>query len=124
LDTDMVDPRWLAQFKGVECLATRNMQAISKATLLPLCRLRELHYNVDIGSVVVNESFNGPGALDRVKRTLNQFLNEAKQLRGSDFRFRFAGFQLTNVSVNQIDFGVGMNEFQPELVDDQYVYLK
>ena len=125
LETDMVDPEWLARFKNVECLVTRKFEAISKATLLSLPKLNELHLNKDIEQVFSIEAPNGIGAADRLKRTLRKFLDEAKKLRGGDFRFRFSGLQLANVNVDQIDFGVRVNEeFRTESLHNEYVYMK
>ena len=124
LETYMVGSK-LAQFKNVEWLVTENSKAISKTTLLTLPRLRELHYNVQIEEVFVNESSNGIGSVDRVKRTLNEFLSEAKKLKGSDFRFRFAGLQLTKSTLDQINFGVQVDEESgSEYVHNEYVYMK
>ena len=123
LETRMSGPK-LALFKSVECLVTKEFEVISKATLLSLPNLRELRYDQDIGHLV-DEFDSAPGTVDRVKRTLSEFLGEAKKLRGSDFRFTFSGFQLTNVNVDQIDFGVKVIKIiRKEYVFSEYVYMK
>ena len=59
-----------------------------------------------------------------MKRTLSEFLGEAKKLRGSDFKFTFAGLQLTNMNVDQIDFGVQIDEYGHNSVCNEYMYMK
>ena len=49
---------------------------------------------------------NEVGSLDRMKRALREFLDDVEALRGSDFRFTFAGFPMTKTMLDQIDFGV------------------
>ena len=115
----------LIQFKSVECLVTENFKAISKDTLLSLPELRELHYNKSIQGFFTEEARKGPGTVDRMKQKLNEFLGKTKKLKGSDFRFTFSGFQLTNVNVDQIDFGVQVNASSgKEYVRNEYVYMK
>ena len=126
LETDLVGSdlvKFKKKFKNVECLVTKRPEAISKATLLALPRLRELRYNRDIENLVGFDFRRGSmvATIDRMKRTLNEFLREAKRLKGSDFRFTFAGFQLTNVKLEQIDFGVQSGR---EWVYNEYVYMK
>ena len=136
LETNLVG-RQLIPFKGVEYLITNYFEAISKDTLLSLPKLKELHFNVDIKNLFQFEFRGALGAFDRMKRALSEFLDEAKKLKGSDFRFTFSGFQLINVTnvinVNQIDFGMRIIETEPvdeddesayEWVDNEYVYLK
>ena len=117
----------LARFKSVECLVTYQCGAISEATLLSLPELRELHHIQDIECLLKYEFDNEVGTIDQVKRKLSKFVNEAKKLRGSVFRFTFSGFQLTNVNVDQIDFGVQVNEdetHESEYVCNEYIYMK
>ena len=122
LETNLIGEK-LTPFKSVECLATQEYQTINEAILLSLPRLRELRYNGNIESVVHCEFGSELGTIDHVKRTLNEFLDEAKKLRGSDFRFTFAGFELTKVDVEQIDFGVQIENGE-ETVCNEYVYMK
>ena len=122
LETNLVGQQ-LAPFKSVESLEAWEFKAISKATLLSLPNLRELRYDQDIEHLVCYEFDSAPGTVDRVKRTLSEFLGEAKKLRGSDFRFIFAGLQLTNVKADQIDFGLKVDE-HGEWVSNEYVYMK
>ena len=114
LQTNLVGSN-LAKFKNVECLVTRKLEVISKATLLSLPRLRELNFIEDIENVF------GGDTVDQVKRTLSEFLDEVKKLRNSDFRFTFAGFQLTNVKLKQIDFDVQPGKL---LTLNECVYMK
>ena len=94
---------------------------ISKAILLMLPK----HYIKGIERVSEIVSCHGAGTVDRVKRTLSEFLNETKKLRGGDFRFTFAGFQLTKTMLDQIDFGVQIDESTGrERVSTEYVYMK
>ena len=125
LDTDLFGAK-LTPFKSVECLLTWEFEAISKATLLSLPALRELRYNRDIESFFDTQFDNGELiTVDRMKRTLIEFLDEVKRLRGSDFRLIFSGFQLSNVNVDQIDFGVRVSErSEEERVSNEYVYMK
>ena len=118
LETNLLGPK-LAQFKNVECLVTSEFRAINKDTLHSLPALKELRYDKHI-ELVFNELFIVGGMPDEVKQTLKEFRHEAK-LRGNDFRFNFAGFQLTKVNVDQIDFGVS----EPcKRVSNEYVYMK
>lgn len=120
LETGMIGAK-LIPFKNVECLITWKLEAIDKATLLSLPKLRELQFNNYIKCVFVE----GPayGTVDRVKRMLNEFMNEAKKLRDSDFRFSFSGFQLTNM--DQIDFGMQVDEETGiGFVTDEHLYMK
>ena len=123
LDVDMIGPQ-LAPFKGVECLVTEQFAAISQATLRQLPRLRELRFIEPI-DYFLEVSSNRAGTVDRMKRTLSEFMDEAKKLRGSDFQFSFCGFQLAKVGVEQIDFGVQVDEETgAERVCNEYVYMK
>ena len=117
LQTNMVDPKWLARFENVECLVTEKFEAISLATLLSLPKLKDLRYIRNIGEHI-------PTTVDRLKRTLSEFVDEAKRLRGRDFRVTFAGFQLTNVDIDEIDFGVYFDQSGKERMDTEYVYMK
>ena len=122
LETNPVGQQ-LTRFKSVECLVIYEFEAISKATLLSLPALRELRYEQSIMELVYDEFNNEFGTIDRVKRKLSKFLDEAKKLRGSDFRFTFAGLQLTNVKADQIDFGLKVNK-HGEWVSNEYIYMK
>ena len=121
LETGMENPDFLTPFKNVEFLRTWDLNLISVRSLP---RLRELHCNQGIKYAFQRESRHRPGTVDRVKRTLNEFLNEAKKLRGNNFQLRFSGFQLAKVNVDQIDFGVQTNEKGAESVCTEYVYMK
>ena len=120
LDTNMVGEK-LTPFKGVECLVTRNYQTISRGTLLALPRLRELHYN-NYNNYLWSVFNNENDRVDQVKRTLSELLDDAKKLRGGDFRLRFAGFQLTSTMLEQIDFG--MQVHGRERVCTESIYMK
>ena len=124
LETNLFGPN-LAPFKSVECLVTEEFRAISEATLLSLPSLRELRYIHDIERLNLREFNDAPGSIDRMKRMLSKFLDEAKRLRGSDFQFICSGFRLSKVNVDQIDFGVQVDErTRDESLCREYVYLK
>lgn len=101
LDTDMFDTK-LTPFKSVECLITQEFKVISKATLLSLAELNELHYNASIRTA----SEDSRRSFDQITQKLRKFIEDARVLRGSGFLFRFAGFQLTSTMLDDIDFGV------------------
>ena len=122
LKTDMVAAK-LVPFKSVECLVTEEFEAINKATLLSLPRLKEFSYIQDIWYLFYLKSEGRIGTLDRLKRTLSEFVDEAKKLRGNDFRFTFSGLQLANVNVDQIDFGVQIANGK-ETVSNECFYMK
>ena len=124
LETNWFSPK-LSPFENVECLLTEEFKAISKATLLLLPGLRELHYNQKIANLLRTVLRNRGGTLDRVKRRLSEFVDDAKKLKGRDFQFNFSGFELTKVNVDQIDFGLQVDESSgEETVYDEYIYLK
>ena len=124
LQTNLIGPD-LYQFKNVESLVTNQFEAISLITISSLPRLRELHYNQGIENLIGRRFVDAQRiTVDRLKRTLSELLDEAKRLRGSDFRFTLAGFQLTQVDMEQIDFGVQVDEDRSERVYNEYVYLK
>ena len=111
----------LVPFKNVESLVTDELEVINKATLLLLPRLRELHWDKHIDGAFDQDGLdNENGTKDRLKRTLSEFLAEAKKLRGSDFQFRFSGFQLAKLDFDQIDLGLQVDKW----VWNEYVYLK
>ena len=120
LGTDMFGPK-LAPFKNVERFKTQRFEAICKATLLWLPKLKELHYNVDIFSYL--GQYAEIGKLERMKQELREFLSYVRELRGPDFRFRFAGFQLDDTTLEKIDFGKKVYRGR-ELVFNEYIYMK
>ena len=122
LETNLVGSK-LTEFKNVECLRTSRFHMISKATLLSLPKLRELRYDRDIEDFFLIEFRDEFGSIDQMKRTLSELVDEAKRLRGRDLQFTFCGFQLTNVKLDQIDFGVKVDE-EYKAVRNEYVYLK
>ena len=122
LKTNLVDQQ-LAPFKNVECLVATDFRAISKVTLHSLPRLKELRYDRDIEHLVEIEFEFEIGTIEEVKRRLSEFLNEAKKLRGRDFRFTFAGFNMANVNVDQIDFSLQESSGR-ERVSNEYFYMK
>ena len=129
LETNMFGPK-LARFKNIESLLTQKLEVISEATLLSLPRLKELHYSAPI-SELWRWNSSRAGRLARVKGALRNFLDDVKLLKGSDFKFTFAGFQLTKVMLDQIDFGVKVIVSFPrgirsecEVVSNEYVYTR
>ena len=101
----------------------KKFEAISQDTLLWLPALKELRYDKSIDRAFAMKSIHPIGTIDRMKRTLGQFLKDAKRLKGNDFRFLFAGFQLTNVNVDEIDFGVRLED-EYETLTDECAYMK
>lgn len=120
LEANMIGPK-LAQFKNVECFMTTEYRAISKATLLSLPKLKELHYNRGVGW-----TYKAQGSLDRMKRTLCEFMHHIKVFKASGFKFTFGGFQLTATMLDQIHFDVLeiKNGVEHRRVSDEYFYLK
>lgn len=118
LDTSLFGPE-LTVFKEVEVLITRQLKAICKDTLLSLPKLKELHYNEDI-----KYAFGGAiGTVNQMKLKLGQFMDEAAELRGDDFRFVFAGFALSLANVDQIEFGVQSAD-RTETTSSEFVYMR
>lgn len=122
LETDIIDPM-LASFKNVDFLVAKKFEAISESTLLWLPALKELRYDKHIERAFAMKSIHQIGTVDRMKRTLSEFLDEAKRLKGNDFRFRFAGFQLNNSDIEQIDFGIQV-ENEEETLTNECAYMK
>ena len=112
----------LSKFKNVECLVTTNFEAISKVTLLSLPKLKELRYNESIRRVFI-KLYNDIGTADQVRQTLREFLGDVRVLRGADFRFRFAGFRLTQMTLDQFVFSVH-TDYGEEDVFNEDIYLK
>ena len=120
LDTDMFRPSKLAQFKNVECLRTTELKNLSKATLRSMPKLKELHFNEKIGRLIRHQySRNG-----EIKRTLRQFMDDLKELDRSNFKFRFAGFQLTEATLNEFDFGAELIRRIRDLAPEEYFYAR
>lgn len=122
LETNLVGEN-LAQFQGVECLVTQKLEAISLDTLLTLPNLKELHFNQSIIMFLFFEYSNHVGSVDRLKATLSEFLDVLQVLKGSDFRFTFAGFRLTKSTLELMDFGVEEHETY-ERVFSEHLYMK
>ena len=118
LETNMTGPK-LARFTNVEYLATEEFQVICKATLQSLPRLNELRYQICINSCLRGEV----DTIDRMKQALREFMGQVKRLRKDEFKFRFAGFQLNETVLDEIDFGVQVRKGR-ERVSDSYVYMK
>lgn len=116
LKTNMVGPR-LAPFKNVHTLVTCKFQAIQKDTLLLLPKLKKLHFNASIDELVKQGN-----QIDRIKQTVREFVKDVKLLRGYDFEFRFAGFQLIKTSVDEIAFGEQVDG--REYWCHHYLYMK
>ena len=111
LDTDMYGPK-LAPFKNVECLITQEPRTINRDTLLSLPKLKELHFN--LGSFQYSiPTFDDPCAFLRAKGAIKEFLGDARSLRASDFKFTFAGFELSPARLDEIDFNVQVHEEVP-----------
>ena len=113
----------LDRFKSVQYLVTWKIEAISRATLQSLPGLKKLHFDEDIAGAFWSFRPNEAGALDRMKRTLHEFLGHVQQLKRADFQFRFAGLKLTETTLDQIDFDVQVEKGR-EVVYNESVYLK
>ena len=122
LDTNMFGPK-LAPFKMVECLVTEIFQVISRDTLLSLPSLKELHFNKPIDAVLFPDYTILFDSLDRLKELLNEFLDDLQELKGPDFRFTFAGFQMTKWALKQMDFCIQENSQYPRIFNE-LVYMK
>ena len=121
LDTDIFG-RKLSPFKNVDCLMTRKFEAICRDTLQSLPNLKELHFVRDIQYVFTSRFHGEIGTLDRMKRTLREFLYDASTLSGPEFRFNFAGFPL---NIDRLNFDYGMKvEGNRESVCNEYIYMK
>ena len=57
-----------------------------------------------------------------MKRTLRELINCVVALKKSDFKFRFAGFQLTKTKLQQIDFG--MPAESNDYLFNEYICMK
>ena len=117
LDTDIIGPKF-SSCKNVECVITRRLEAIGKNTLLLFPKLNELHYNAG-----TRKAFSGFGDITTLKQELTEFLDDVNALKGSDFQFRFAGFQMNKTKLDEIDFDVQVVKGR-ETVFNEYVYLK
>ena len=122
LRTNLVGAK-LDAFKSVQCLVTLEIEAISRATLKSLPALKKLHFDGEIEKVFRKFGSDKVGTLDRMKRKLKEFLGHVKQLKRADLRFRFAGFELTNATLDEIDFDMQV-EAGRETVYNESVYLK
>ena len=127
LETNMVVSE-LARFKNVECLITDNLEVISKSALEALPKLKELHFNQCIWSLFKSNS-KRPGTMNRIKRILREFLTDLEVFSKPDFKFRFAGFPLTETMLEGLDFGMETLEDRDrwltfEKVSNEFIYMK
>lgn len=114
LETNMFGEK-LTPFKNVECLVAKRVESISKATLLSLPRLKELHCNESISSI--NNIFRGISIQD-VLHNVREFLNNVRELKGADFQFQFSGFRMSEAMLDKLDFGSRWN------LVNEWVYLR
>ena len=115
----------LAPFKNVEHLEA-GFRTICRRTLLLLPKLKELRYIASIEAAMEKVFENRIGAVEEIREILREFINDMKQLKGSDFKFRFSGLNLTQATratVDQIDFGVRVSNGK-EYVSNAYFYVK
>ena len=96
----------LTTFNRVECLVTETFRIICRDTLLSLPSLRELQFNQRIDLVLCCDYTILFGSPDRLRELLNEFLDDLQELKGPDFRFIFAGLQMTKWTLEQMDFCV------------------
>ena len=113
LETNMFGEK-LVPFKGVECLVSRGetLEAIDRSSLRSLPRLKEFHYNEDISTVDRDTSF---GPIYELRRRLRKFLDDVRELKGTDFQFRFFGFRMSKAMLDQIDFD-GLLNYEIEVL--------
>ena len=105
---------------------TDTLQAISKATLLHLPKLKELHYQKCFLPTFMKFGYSDfrISSLETIKRTLSEFMDAVRMFGTSEFKFTFAGFQLTSkAKVDGFHFGVQLNE-TCLCVDDEYAHMK
>lgn len=123
LITNMFGALKLAPFKNVECMVTEEFKVFSKETLSCLPRLNEIIYNQSITRLMYLFNLK-VGSLIKIKRKLREFSNDVKLLGRPDFQFRFCGFQLNKINLDDIDFGLRVKKNRAEEVDSLYVYLQ
>ena len=122
LVTNMVGSK-LVRFKNVQCLVALELNVINQSTLLSLPNLKELHFNQNFDCALKQFDFRKVGSLNKLKRMLKEFLVDVKALRRPEFRFRFAGFELTEIKLDQIEIDLQVKP-QKEFVFDECVYTK
>ena len=118
LETNLLDSTRLVQFQNVECLVTDNIKMICRSVLLVLTKLKELHFNERIREVVLNI-----GSTYQLKQKLKEFLADVQELKGVDFKFKFAGFRMNKQILDQIDLG-DQNGWEYMPPSDEYVYMR
>ena len=68
---------------------------------------------------------NRIGAVEEIRGILREFINDIKQLKGSDFKFRFSGLNLaTKANVDAIDFDFKIKYGRRMRASNEYFYVK
>ena len=91
-------------FEGVECLVTNELKVITGETVKRLPKLKEMRYDRSVDSAL-----DWYGFPEQIRRTIREFLVDARSLRGADFKFRFCGLQLA-ATLAEIDLNVRTGE--------------
>ena len=124
LETNNHYTKWLARFKNVECLLTQEFNAIDRATLLTLPRLRELRFIASIAYLFPDDENSSSPTFEEIKAKLREFVAAAKALRGSNFKFTFSHFQLTDTNVDEFDFRLEAEDRGRTNLTSEYIYMK
>ena len=122
LDTAVMCPDQMAQFKNVEYLVVYRRDLINKDTLVSLPSLKELHCYYCFGRDEFSR-FLENGTFEKRTEPLRKFLDDLEMLRDSDFRVTLAGLPLTKWLLNPVEFGVRIEEGRETLYEES-VYLK
>lgn len=100
LDSAMVGAK-LTRFPNLESLRYMHYdpRSIDGATLLNLQQLKAVHYDFRI-------THFAPGSFEQMKRELQQFMRERRNLGRTDLKVYFVGLQLIADDLSDIDFGL------------------
>ena len=102
---------------NVERLDTYRFGLIEKETLSMFPKLKEFHFNRPLDDLLLDYK------IDRVKQTLNEFMEYVHRYKATDLKFWFVGFLLNKTAIDAIDFGL-WTEDEKEKVSLEYVYTK
>lgn len=107
----------LAQFKGVECLrwTISENDILNESTLRNLKKLKELHYDLTIGSY----EYHG---YEEVMQALREFMRRKRELGRSDLKVYFCGLLLIAEDLSDIDFGLKVKNGK-YLVSPERLYM-
>lgn len=98
LESQMYGAR-LARFRHLECLRRTSFQFgfLDVTTMLKLKKLKAFHYDHSIDAFVNND-------FDKIKRILKNFMQQKRMAGRSALKFYFAGLQLIDEKLDDIDF--------------------